>query len=312
MQADASSFSLLLFMNKHIHYSNCPVCNAAVVSKLMAVKDYTVSGEVFEIWHCSNCTHRFTQDIPAADETGKYYQSADYISHSETKKGIINSLYHYVRRFTLKSKRNLIQAVTGKTKGCLLDVGCGTGSFIFTMQQSGWSVKGLEPDETARKKAGELYHLSPEPIEVFYKLPPQSFDVITMWHVLEHVHQLHDYIQHLKTLLKPGGKLIIAVPNYTSKDAQHYKEYWAAYDAPRHLYHFSPQSMQYLIGQHKMKIESIKPMWFDSFYVSMLSEKYKNSKGNLLKAYFIGCFSNLKAMMKKERCSSLIYIINAL
>ncbi|MBI2730306.1 MAG: methyltransferase domain-containing protein [Sphingobacteriales bacterium] len=293
------------------HHIDCPVCGSPNISLTLKAKDYTVTGEIFEIWHCFNCTHRFTQDAPAQEVIGRYYQSADYISHSETKKGLINALYHLVRNITLKGKLKLIKNVTAKTKGDILDIGCGTGSFLSVMQQAGWSVKGLEPDEVARKKGAGLYGLILDPIDQFTELPPQSFDVITMWHVLEHVHELHYYMQHLKSLLKPGGKLLIAVPNYTSKDAAHYKELWAAYDVPRHLYHFSPQSMRYLIEFHGMKIESIKPMWFDGFYVAMLSEKYKTGKTNLFSAFLNGLLSNLTAMTDRGKCSSVIYIIRS-
>ena len=291
------------------HHIDCPVCGADAIAPVLKAKDYTVSGEVFEIFQCSHCTLRFTQDIPTANEIGRYYQSADYISHSETKKGLINLLYHRVRKITLRSKQRLIEKVTGKTTGNLLDIGCGTGAFLHTMQEGGWKVTGLEPDENARKKAGELYGLNVSPIENFYSLPAQSFDVITLWHVLEHVHELHEYVQHLKTLLKQSGKLIIAVPNYTSKDATHYQQYWAAYDVPRHLYHFSPQSMQSLMQQHGLKISRYKPMWFDSFYVSMLSEKYRSGKTNLLAAFITGLSSNFAALQNTERCSSVIYIV---
>lgn len=297
-------------MSKLVHYTTCPVCNSADISKSLEAKDYTVSAEVFEIWHCSSCTHRFTQDVPVQEETGRYYQSTDYISHSETKKGLINSLYHIVRKKTLISKRKLIESVTGIKSGNILDIGCGTGSFILAMKENGWKVKGLEPDEAARKKGEQLYGLQLEPIAEFFQLIPQSFDVITMWHVLEHVHELHEYILQLKSLLKPGGNLLIAVPNYTSADARHYKEFWAAYDVPRHLCHFSPQSMQALIEKHEMKIETMKPMWFDSFYVAMLSEKYKSGKNNLFSAFFNGLISNLQAFRANCRCSSLIYIIS--
>jgi 2-polyprenyl-3-methyl-5-hydroxy-6-metoxy-1,4-benzoquinol methylase len=309
LQAAASYLSLPLFMNKLVQYTTCPVCNSEKISKSLTAKDYTVSGESFEIWHCLNCTHRFTQNVPVQEAISRYYQSAGYISHSETKKGFINSLYHLVRKRTLTGKRKLIEAVTGKKTGDILDIGCGTGSFISSMKQNGWQVKGLEPDEAARKKGEELYGLLSAPVEQFYMLPPQSFDVITMWHVLEHVHELHAYVRQLKLLLKPGGKIFIAVPNYTSADAEHYKEHWAAYDVPRHLYHFSPQSMRTLIEQYGMKIETMKPMWFDSFYVAMLSEKYKTGKNNLIAAFINGIVSNSKAALSRDRCSSVIYII---
>lgn len=310
MQAAASCFSLPLFMEHTEHHIDCPVCGSSQIAPVLKAKDYTVSGEIFEIWQCEDCKLRFTQDIPEQHSIGKYYQSTDYISHSETKKGLVNSLYHLVRKRTLHSKRRLIEKLTGQKSGQLLDIGCGTGSFIYEMKQHGWNVCGLEPDAGARKKAETVYGLSTEPIEVFFNLPEKNFDVITLWHVLEHVHELHDYLQQLRRLLKSGGILIIAVPNYTSKDATHYKAHWAAYDVPRHLYHFSPESMERLTRQHNFKLTAIQPMWFDSFYVSMLSEKYKNGKGNLPAAFLTGGFSNLNALQKRKQCSSLIYILS--
>jgi 2-polyprenyl-3-methyl-5-hydroxy-6-metoxy-1,4-benzoquinol methylase len=190
-----------------------------------------------------------------------------------------------------------------------LDVGCGTGAFLNTMLQAGWDATGLEPDETARKNAQELYQVQPLSSPEIFNLPEQQYDAITMWHVLEHVHQLHEYIDQLKKLLKPSGKLIIAVPNFTSADGQHYKSHWAAYDVPRHLYHFSPASMKKLMELHGMQVIEHKPMWFDSFYVSMLSEKYKNGKDNLISAFFRGLLSNIAAMGNHQKCSSVIYVI---
>lgn len=290
-------------------YESCPNCGNKNISKVLSAKDYTVSGDFFDIWECQNCTQRFTQNIPGKEEIGKYYQSENYISHSDTAKGFINLLYHKVRKHTLVQKRKLIENLTGKKTGNILDVGCGTGAFLFTMKKAKWEITGLEPDETGRQKALELYGLQLEKTEKFLSLPEQTFDAITMWHVLEHVHDLHDYIEQLKKLLKPGGKLFIAVPNYTSYDAQVYKEFWAAYDVPRHLYHFSPKSMKTLINLHGMKIEKIKPMWFDSVYVSMLSEQYKTGKYRPANGLFLGFISNFIAIMDKKRCSSLIYVI---
>lgn len=224
-----------------IEYELCPNCGNKNIFLVLSAKDYTVSGEQFEIWECRNCTQRFTQNIPGSQEIGKYYQSENYISHSDTSKGLINNLYHKVRKRTLLQKRKLIENTTGKKAGSILDVGCGTGAFLHGMKNAKWNITGLEPDETARAKALELYGLHLEKTDEFYRLPAQTFDAITMWHVLEHVHELHSYIEQLKKLLKPGGKLVIAVPNYTSYDAGVYKEFWAAYDVPRHLYHFSPK-----------------------------------------------------------------------
>ncbi|MEI9959159.1 MAG: class I SAM-dependent methyltransferase [Ferruginibacter sp.] len=248
--------------------------------------------------------------MPEQDAIGAYYASENYISHSDTKKGIINSLYHLVRKRTLTGKRRLILEETGKIKGAILDIGCGTGAFLNTMKEAEWNITGLEPDAIARAKATELYNIHPQEPQQLFELTPASFNAITLWHVLEHVHELHAYIKQIEKLLAHDGKAFIAVPNYTSKDADIYKEYWAAYDVPRHLYHFSPQSMETLLAQHGLKLIAVKRMWFDSFYVSMLSEQYKNGKGNIIKAVFNGFISNLKAWSNVRKCSSVIYVIS--
>ena len=296
-------------MSQTVHYTQCPVCRSTDIQPVLQAKDYTVSGELFWIWHCNSCSVRFTQDVPAADAIGPYYQSAAYVSHSDTKKGLINRLYHLVRNYTLGKKKALVQKETGRETGSLLDIGAGTGAFAHTMQQAGWQVTGLEPDETARRNALAQYQLTLQTPETLFQFGDAQFDVITMWHVLEHVHDVSAYLQTYRCILQPGGCLIIAVPNYTSYDAQLYNEYWAAYDVPRHLYHFSPGSMQALVQQFGFTVKKRKPMRFDSFYVSMLSEQYKNGKPNLLKACWNGLQSNLKSGADAGHCSSVIYII---
>ncbi|NCI46183.1 class I SAM-dependent methyltransferase [Sediminibacterium soli] len=296
-------------MPEKIHYHHCPACQSADIQYSLAAKDHTVSGEDFTIWECGNCSLRFTQDVPDQSGIGRYYASEEYVSHTDTKEGLVNRLYHLVRNHTLQTKQKLVQTRSGKRMGALLDVGAGTGAFSDTMQRAGWSVTGLEPDATARKNAREKYGLSLLSPEELYHLPPSQFDAITLWHVLEHVHDLQGYLEKFHRVLKPGGKLIIAVPNYTSYDARVYGEYWAAYDVPRHLYHFSPLSMRKLSAAKGFAMESIHPMWFDSFYVSMLSEKYRNGSGNLIGAAWNGLVSNLSAFSGTEKCSSLIYVL---
>ena len=293
-----------------IHYSNCPICSSQNIAPQLTAKDYTVSQKEFAIWQCKNCTARFTQDVPEQNEIGVYYQSDNYISHSDIKKGFVNTLYHWVRKRTLDKKKQLLIDEVGITKGELLDIGCGTGAFLNTMKTAGWGITGLEPDNTARAKAATLYSIQPLSSEKIFELKPSAYHAITMWHVLEHVHELHAYIKQIATLLTPNGKIFIAVPNYTSNDAATYGADWAAYDVPRHLYHFSPASMQYLMAAYQLKITAIKPMWYDSFYVSMLSEKYKNVKGNIIKAFANGSISNAKALGNKTTCSSVIYVIS--
>src|SRR5690242_4949430 len=197
-----------------IVYHSCPGCGDENISHVLSAKDETVSGEEFEIWECKNCSLRFTQNIPEQENIGRYYQSENYISHSDTKKGFVNNLYHIIRKRTLVQKKNLIETNTGKSSGTILDLGAGTGAFLNTMKIAGWDCSGIEPDKTARDKAAELYGIHLKQSQELFSLPAESFDAITLWHVLEHVHQLHEYVQKFNELLKPGGKLFVAVPNY--------------------------------------------------------------------------------------------------
>jgi 2-polyprenyl-3-methyl-5-hydroxy-6-metoxy-1,4-benzoquinol methylase len=219
-------------------------------------------------------------------------------------------MYHKVRNHTLTQKTNWVQSLFTGHKGHLLEVGAGTGAFANSMSKKGWKVTALEPDAASRQKALENYDINLLPIEELSHLEPAKYEVITLWHVLEHVHDLNAYMKTFHSLLKPNGRLIIAVPNHTSYDAGFYKNYWAAYDVPRHLYHFSPLSMHYLAKKHKMSIVQKLPMWFDSFYVSLLSEKYKQSGMiGMMRAFFVGCISNLTALSNVDRGSSMIYEI---
>lgn len=297
-------------MSQTIHYTNCPVCGSVNLKNVLSAKDYTVSGETFAIAECNSCLLRFTQDVPDEASINPYYKSENYISHTNTSQGLINRLYQSVRKRTMRQKRKLIIKIAGLEKGHLLDVGSGTGAFTNEMKQHGWDVTGLEPDTDARTVAKQLYNLELKDINQFYHLPAGSFDAITLWHVMEHVHDLAAYVQRLKVLLKEDGKLFIAVPNYTSKDAAIYNEYWAGYDVPRHLYHFSPDSMKILMEKNEMKLVQHQPMWFDSFYISMLSSKYKNGRTNLGAAFWNGLRSNFTAMSNVKKCSSIIYVIN--
>lgn len=266
---------------------------------------------MFDIWECNDCTIRFTQHFPDQDSIGRYYQSDTYISHTDTEKGLVNKGYKIARNYTLGWKMNLVKRSMGKgfQPGSLLDIGAGTGAFLHRAFISGWSVTGLEPEERARKTCMDKYNiLQKEPGKLF-ELPTAIYDVVTMWHVLEHVHQLHEYMDQIKRVLQPHGVALIALPNYTSKDAQHYQAYWAAYDVPRHLYHFAPPAMDKLVQQHGMMIDSIKPMWLDAFYIALLSEGYKSGDNNWGAAILNGFRSNAHAFRNKKSCSSLVYII---
>lgn len=293
-----------------IHYNSCPSCHSESIKLALSALDNTVSRETFEIWECGACSLRFTQDVPDLRSIGPYYRSDDYISHTNTNKGLVNRLYHMVRKQTLSDKYRLIASATRSKQGKLLDIGAGAGAFVAHMQENGWEVTGLEPDEVAREKARTDHRVQLLEMDQLFRFPPESFDAITLWHVLEHVHDLHGYLEQLRTLLKKEGRLFIAVPNYTAYDAVIYKSSWAAYDVPRHLYHFSPDSMEQLLENHGMQLQYSQPMWYDSFYISMLSEKYRTGHGNTVRAVWNGLMSNVKAYVDKARCSSLIYVIS--
>ncbi|MEZ5103707.1 MAG: class I SAM-dependent methyltransferase [Draconibacterium sp.] len=286
----------------------CPVCSGNSFSTFLTTADFFVSGEEFTIKQCSDCGFKITENIEDEENIGRYYQSEKYISHSNTTKGLINSIYHAVRKFMLGQKRKLVEKSTGLKNGELLDVGTGTGFFLSEMKEKGWHVTGTEKSSDARQFAKKEFGLNNLPSEGIFELKENSFDAITLWHVLEHIHQLNYNFTTFNKLLKEKGKLIIAVPNYTSYDAKHYKQFWAAYDVPRHIWHFAPEQMQKLGDKHQFKLLAIRTMPFDSFYVSLLSEKYMHSKLALAKGLFHGTISWLKSMIKPGYCSSVIYI----
>lgn len=281
----------------------CPVCSHSVFEKHLDVVDHMITKELFTIVRCASCGFHFTQPRPEETVIGNYYKSEDYVSHSSSNKGVINTLYGIVRNKTLREKVNWVSAVaTGKE---LLDVGCGTGHFLSAASAKGFHAIGLEPDEDARKFAQEQNNVKVCPISELYSLRENTFDVITMWHVLEHVYHLNEDVAQLKKLLKNNGYLFVAVPNMNSYDANYYKEYWAAYDVPRHLYHFQKLDIERLFLNHGFELKKIIPMKYDAYYVSMLSEKYKN--GSIVNACLRGFISNLKA--KKLGFSSQVYVL---
>jgi 2-polyprenyl-3-methyl-5-hydroxy-6-metoxy-1,4-benzoquinol methylase len=292
---------------------SCQICGSKNFNPALECIDYTVSQEKFKIVTCNGCGFLFTNPIPELQHLGNYYKSNEYISHSNTSKGLVNSIYQFVRKYTLVKKLQLINQVTGKSKEVksLLDVGCGTGEFLNTCKNAGWNVQGIEPDTDARALGSKNYGLTVSEESQLDVFGADSFDGITMWHVLEHVPHLNERIQQLKRILKPNGKIIVAVPNCSSHDAQHYQQYWGAYDVPRHLHHFKPTDIQNLFEKNGMKVDNVLPMVFDSFYVSLLSEKYKHNKTKLFAGFFRGLISNIKAASKNNNTySSQIYIIS--
>ena len=270
----------------------------------LTVKDYSVSQESFDLYHDEIFDMLITYPQPSLATLGKYYESADYISHTDSKRSLFEKAYHFVKSIALKNKLNLINSEQ-PNKGLILDIGAGTGDFLSVAKNDGWKTVGVEPSEKAKAIA---INKGVSFVENTTELESQTFDVISMWHVLEHVPNLEEQITELKRLLKPSGTLIVAVPNFKSFDANYYGKFWAAFDVPIHFWHFSKTSIQKLFEKENMKLEKVLPMKFDSFYVSLLSEKYKTGKMNYFKAFFVGLQSNWKAKTNFE-FSSHIYII---
>ena len=275
----------------------------------LTCEDYTVSNKKFNLVYNEKFDMLETFPQPCVEDLSSYYKSEDYISHTDSKKSFTDKLYQIVKGYTLNKKLILINSFKTEQKN-LLDVGCGTGDFLLNCKNNGWNVVGVEPSQNAKFLAESK--LSVNSISKIYvdltEVKTEKFDVITLWHVLEHVPNLETYISNLKQLLKPNGVLVIAVPNFKSYDASYYKQFWAAFDVPRHLWHFSKKSIQLLFSKENMIVKKTLPMKFDSFYVSLLSEKYKKAKNNFFNAFHIGLLSNLKALKSKEY-SSLIYLI---
>ncbi|WP_417367598.1 class I SAM-dependent methyltransferase [Flavobacterium beibuense] len=270
----------------------------------ITVKDHSVSGEEFQLLLDADLGLLKTHPQPAPENLGSYYESDDYISHTDGKRSLFEKLYHVVKQKALRDKLSIIKKHHPE-KGKLLDIGAGTGDFLVTAKNDGWDSFGIEPSEKAKKIAVSKGISFKNDIK---ELENSSFDVVTMWHVLEHVPDIQQHIAELKRILKPNGLIIIAVPNYNSYDAKHYGKFWAAYDVPRHLWHFSKISIKQLFSKQGMDLINILPMKFDSFYVSLLSEKYKTGKMNFVRGFLTGFHSNLKAAGNMEY-SSLIYVI---
>ena len=285
---------------------NCPWCDSDKTQMHLWVKDLFLTGEAFEIQECLKCGLLFTEPRPDPNSIGKYYQSEEYYSHQENKNGFIPRIYETVKGFNLKKKYKL--ATKGMTKGRMLEIGCGAGDFLKVMENKGWNCTGIEPSENAkaiaRKKVkAQLYN--PEDIN---SLPDESFDLITMWHVLEHVDNLKEEVMHLERLLKKGGRLVLALPNFKSADAEYYREYWAAYDVPRHLNHFCRESINNIFKNTTLKLKKTDKLVWDAYYISYMSEKYKNHTLPLLKGTWRGLLSNSKAR-KSGEWSSLVYVL---
>ncbi|MCX6246351.1 MAG: class I SAM-dependent methyltransferase [Bacteroidetes bacterium] len=287
--------------------TSCPLCGEINFIPFLQSNDFFLTQEEYTIVSCSSCGMKFVNPRPEPGEIGKYYESPEYVSHDTGKKNSLNFLYKRLRKISIERKYNLVKKHARGKK--LLDVGCGTGEFLFFCEKKGFKVTGIEPGEKPRSFAQLEYKLNVEAEGYLDQMVPQQFDVITMWHVLEHIHPLHERIDIILDIMKHDGTLIIAVPNCDSWDARYYGKFWAAYDLPRHLYHFSQETMKTLAQKHKLIIDEIIPMKLDAFYISLLSEKYSRGKQNFFRAFVNGVRSNSFANKSNNNYSSLIYVM---
>ena len=284
----------------------CPVCLNKNLAKKLHCTDHTTSKEKFTIVSCETCDFTFTNPRPKDESLADYYKSDMYISHTNNSKGLFNWMYQTVRKYAIRTKLTLLKSVTNF--GCHLDVGCGTGEFLNACQQAGFKAKGVEPSKLARDQAINNYNLSVSENTNLEQFKDNKFDSISMWHVLEHVPSLIKTITEFKRILNKNGKIIIAVPNHKSWDSSYYSEFWAAWDVPIHLWHFSKETIELLFNKNGFKLIKTKPMLFDSFYVSLLSEEFKTGKKKFISGFFIGIISNIIGLFTKRGCSSTIYV----
>ena len=285
---------------------SCPICLSSDLQKKFNCTDHSTSKEKFTIVSCETCDFKFTNPRPKDKSLGSYYKSDKYISHTNNKKGLFNWMYHTVRKYSITTKLNLLKKIS-KNKNHL-DIGCGTGEFLNACKNSGFKTEGIEPSKLAREQAINNYNLSVTHNTELDQFKSSQFDTISMWHVLEHIPELNKTIREFNRILNKNGKVIIAVPNHNSWDAKYYKEYWAGWDTPIHLWHFSKLSIEKLFKIHDFKLIEKKPMLFDSYYVSLLSEEFKTGKKKYVKGFTIGLLSNIIGIFSKRGCSSIIYV----
>ena len=295
-------------MKQHESILKSPITNTAL-KPFLSCTDFTMSGETFQILKDNEIDFLVTSPRPRTENLMTYYESDNYISHTDANQNIFDKTYQLVKKITIKSKIKKLKKAHSNAIS-VLDVGCGTGDFLATCKENKYKVFGIEPNDKARNRA--LIKVNADTIfKDFISLQEKTnskFDIITLWHVLEHVPNLLDYTKALKDLLNPDGILIIAVPNFKSFDANFYKSFWAAYDVPRHLWHFSKESISELFKKVDLKIVKTHPMIFDAFYVAMLSEKNKKNIFGNARAFCVGILSNTLAFFTKEY-SSRIYIL---
>jgi 2-polyprenyl-3-methyl-5-hydroxy-6-metoxy-1,4-benzoquinol methylase len=285
----------------------CPACDGSNFVDYLELQDYFLSKEKFRLSKCQKCGLLYTLPQPHYESVARYYDSSEYTSHNTSKRSLKNLLYMQARKFAISQKLRMIEKYINKGK--IFDIGGGTGEFLNHCRKRGWGVSGIEPNSIAREKAFVTHGLKLFDSDKILAAEWESMDVITMWHVLEHMEDPAKQFQTNNQLLKPDGLLVVALPNYESWDANHYGKFWAAYDVPRHLFHFSQESLTQLSERSGFRVEEIRPLKLDAYYISLLSEKYAHGKMNYFSAFLKGWQSNKAAKKGKFGYSSWVYIM---
>lgn len=258
--------------------------------------DHLVTGDSFVLEPHGG--YDILQTTPQPKQNEKYYDHPNYISHKTKGKSIFFIAYSQFRQWNHSYKIKIINKHT-ESKGKLLDFGAGTGSFVEYANKHNWQAEGYEPNSKAHGP------------KIKYRSKwsnSKPYDVITAWHVVEHLPDPRAFFEKSLKSLNDNGKFFVALPNYKSWDAKKYGAMWAGYDVPRHLWHFSPKGFISMVRDCGLEIENTYPLRLDAYYVSLLSERNRQSKFPWLKALWSGWRSNYAAKQSKNY-SSLIYVL---
>jgi 2-polyprenyl-3-methyl-5-hydroxy-6-metoxy-1,4-benzoquinol methylase len=288
----------------------CPACTAKETADLFNARDYLVSGREFLIRQCTSCGMGWTVDPPPEAEAGRFYVSEEYISHTDRKQSLADYLYHLARSFMLGRKHRIATSVTGKRTGVLLDIGSGTGYFAAFMQKRGWQVTGIELNDEARNYSASRFGIKVASPGEIKELPSASADCITFWHVLEHLYDPAAWLDEVKRILRDDGKCIIALPNFSSADAEWFGSRWAALDVPRHLWHFTPEAVKQFVGKQGFTVDRIESLPLDLFYIASLSYRNTGKRLPLTRGVFTGVLIALRSLFRSEKASSLVFVIS--
>lgn len=286
------------------------MCLSEKTGRYLRLKDNFLSNEEFDVFRCIDCGFIFTQDHPDEENISDYYKSEDYLSHNDNVKSLSAFLYRIARELMLKRKLRIIRKTSGLSTGVLLDIGSGSGHFAAFLKKHGWRVSGIEINKTVRERSSTEYDFPVFAPDQLSSLQSESFDCVTLWHSLEHFQDPFKYTNEIKRLLKPGGICILALPNSSSCDAEYYREFWGAWDVPRHLWHFRPETVRLFSEKSAFAVSGILRLPFDVYYVSTLSEKYRSAGLPMVSGLIKALWFSLLSVFRINNSSSLIYILN--